>query len=795
MFEEDQKQSSQQPQEPATQGSSPVPPAEPEAAQPAVPAPESQPEAGLAPETPRPTSPLAKSKAGGETAPLAEAPEPTEVPTAPLEPVVDATIAPEAIPEPAAELPQQKPVPLTPVQSDSPAQTEQPEDILESVSSSPVPSEPVAAAPVPEAAPESTTELPQQQPFAPMPEQPNSQPLSQPSATKFATPELAKKEIIKEADEGEDSEKETVRVMADKFRKSKPKKPKSDKKKGKFLIILLVVVILIIAGGIGFYFWAQNYSQKLITPEPQLEAGPPLAEIPESATELPPQEPVEPVEPVEEEKLEVIEEPVLSPAQTLRDELKNTESEVVISWAELYLPEGSIDTAIKLEINGELDSEELEGDYKIIGGLYQVSYQKINEEEIENDVEDEDTLDIVFKNTANLKIFYHQDLIEDIWEKDLVIGYLKDNLWTPLLSSIDEEINILTISLDFIPAKTLAIIVAKEKLTPKIEIFQIAPEVQSSTDTDSDGLTDIEETIYHTEINNPDSDTDTTPDGQEVFNLTDPNQQIEGAQLAASGLINVYTNPTYSYSFFYPSSWLARAIPETNNQEVLVITNTGEFFSITVENNPEELKPVEWYLRQSPNVDQSLLYSTIVNNQEAVWNPERLTLYIGKDSRVYILSYNVGTEKQANFKTSFNLMINGFQFVIQPQGRADGTLIKYPDQPGVYLIEAGKKRAFASGEIFERIGFKWEDVIEVPYNETYIDGDLVTGYLDGTLIKYSDEPGIYLIESGKKRAFASGQIFETLGFKWEDVIEVLADEIYPDGPIIDSNITVILGEE
>jgi len=704
MFEEKQKQSSQQPQEPATQGSPPAPP---------------------------PTEP-------GETQPVVPAPEPAAEPTpeapAPPEPVA-------ATPEPAAELPQQEPV----------------------------------------------ASIPSTEP--PIPEQP-SPPPPQPSATKFATPELAKKEIIQEADEGGDTDKETIRVMADKFRKSKPKKPKSGKSKSKLLIILLVVVILIIAGGIGFYLWSQDYSQKLVAPEAVTEPTTPELEEPV--------EPVEEIEPVEEEQPEIIEEPILSPVQTLKDELINAETEVIVSWAEIYLPEGAIETDIKLEISGELVTEEAEGDYKTIGGLYQVSSQKIETESVdpnietneETEIETEETLDIIFKKTANLTMFYHQDLIEDAWEEDLVLGYFKDDFWTPLSSSLDTETNRLTISFDLLPAKTLAIIVAKEKLVPKVEMFQIAPGVQSSTDTDSDGLTDIEETLYHTEVNNPDSDTDTIPDGQEILNLTDPNQQTEGVQLAASGLINVYTNPTYSYSFFYPSSWLARALPETGNQEVLVITNTGEFFSITVQNNPEELTPVEWYLRQSPSVDQSLLYSTIVNNQEAVWNPEHLTLYISKNTRIYILSYNVGTEREANFKTSFELMINSFQFVVQPQGRADGTLIKYPDQPGVYLIESGKKRAFASGEVFERIGFIWEDVIEIPYNETYIDGDPVTGRLDGTLIKYVDQPGVYLIESGKKRAFASGEVFEALGFVWDDVIEILADEIYPDGPIIDSDVAM-----
>ena len=761
MFEKKQKQSSSQPSEPDAQGSSPVPSIENEEIQSAVPV----------------SDTLTEPKA----VPLVE-PE-TEIP-----------VPAEAAPEPAAELPQQEPVATTPVQP------EQPEDILESVSPSPIISEPDAEIPIPEATPQPVAELPQQEPVATTPVQPE-QPisaLSQPSATKFATPELAKKEIIQEADEGGDSQKEIIRVMADKFRKSKPKKSKSGKKKNNLLIILLVVVILVIAGGFGYYFWAEDYFQKSVVPEPIIKP------IDTELEELP-IEPVEPVELIEEEI--IIKEPVLSPVQTLRDELQNAETGLVISWAEIYLSEGAVETDINLEIKGKLASEESEGDYKVIGGLYQVSSQKIEtnidivfpeieaEKETEIDIETEDDFDVIFKKTANLKIFYSQDLIEDTWEQDLVLGYFKDNFWTPLSSSLDMEINTLSIDLDLLPSKILAVIVAKEKITPKIEMFQIAPEVQSSLDTDSDGLTDVEERLYRTEVNNPDSDADTTPDGQEILKLTDPNQQTEGAQLAASGLINVYTNPTYSYSFFYPSSWLARALPETNNQEVLVITNTGEFFSITVENNSEELSPVEWYLRQSPSVDESLLYSIIINNQEAVWNQEHLTLYISKDSRVYILSYNVGTEREANFKTSFELMINSFQFVVQPQGRADGTLVQYPNQPEVYLIESGKKRAFVSGEIFERIGFKWEDIIEIPYSETYIDGDPVTGRLDGTLIKYPDQPGVYLIESDMKRAFASGQVFEALGFKWDDLIEILENEIYPDGLIIDSHVTSVPSRE
>jgi len=120
------------------------------------------------------------------------------------------------------------------------------------------------------------------------------------------------------------------------------------------------------------------------------------------------------------------------------------------------------------------------------------------------------------------------------------------------------------------------------------------------------------------------------------------------------------------------------------------------------------LNPRDWYLRQSPDVDPDLLFETIVNNQSAIWSQDHLTIYISKEDKIYILSYMIGTNKEANFKTTFQMLINSFQFIVQPEGRANGTLIKYADQPGIYLVENNQKRAFKSGEIFESLGFKWK---------------------------------------------------------------------------------------
>ena len=716
---------------------------------------------------------------GGQKPPSQEPTPPPSIPATPAEPT---PVEPAAPAEPTTPA---EPAPAEP----APAQPAEP------TPAEPTPAEPTPAEPAPQEPAEPAEPPAQPAPAEPVepPAQPapaEAEPAPKPDTTPPAevkppaieTPELAKKEIIQKAEEAGAPSKEKIHTMPEKFKKIRPKFT-GGKGKSNVLILGILIFLLLVGGGAGFYLWMQGYYQ---APETITEEETPSKEevsledqpIIEQEELLPEQEKLPDEELAQEQELveeEVPEEPSLSPPQNLIAELRGETDEELTASAELKLPVGAVDLDTQVELTGESVTQEMKQEpafqqspYEIIGPIYKVNPS-----------------DISFNTAVTLKVFYHEDLIDQEWESDLSLGYFKDDLWTPLPTFLDTENNILIVDFEILPADTLSIIVDKESLIPKIEAFQIAPNIPPSVDSDNDGLTDVEDIVFSTEVNNPDSDADGNPDGQEIIGLMHPLSSDE-AKLATSGLINVYTNPTYSYSFFYPASWLARAIPETGNQEVLVITNTGEFFSITVENNPERLMPVDWYVKQSPDTDKNLLFETIVNNESAVWNPEHLTVYVTKDDRVYILSYNVGTEKHANFKTIFEMIINSFQFVVQPQGRPNGTLIKYFDLPEVYRIENGKKRAFKSGEIFERLGFNWEDVIEIPLSETYLDGDIITGRLNGTLIKYPDSPGIYLIENGKKRAFKSGEIFENLDYKWEDVIEIPPEEIYPDGPIIES---------
>ena len=58
--------------------------------------------------------------------------------------------------------------------------------------------------------------------------------------------------------------------------------------------------------------------------------------------------------------------------------------------------------------------------------------------------------------------------------------------------------------------------------TPVVEEEPVVVEVDPDLDTDGDGLTDVEEESYGTDMNNPDTDGDGYKDGEEVANGYDP---------------------------------------------------------------------------------------------------------------------------------------------------------------------------------------------------------------------------------------------------------------------------------
>lgn len=146
--------------------------------------------------------------------------------------------------------------------------------------------------------------------------------------------------------------------------------------------------------------------------------------------------------------------------------------------------------------------------------------------------------------------------------------------------------------------------------------------------------------------------------------------------------------------------------------------------------------------------------------------------------------------------TPFSLKIS--TNVNQPVLYASGTLIKSASDPKVYLIEDGVKRWISNADIFIARGYKWADIIVVSASDVaaYPDGASVS-WPDGSLVKSVGQPAVYIISAGKKRPFASAGIFIGLGYQWQNIKTISQQELdqyelgatvnsllHPDGTLV-----------
>jgi len=106
----------------------------------------------------------------------------------------------------------------------------------------------------------------------------------------------------------------------------------------------------------------------------------------------------------------------------------------------------------------------------------------------------------------------------------------------------------------------------------------------------------------------------------------------------------------------------------------------------------------------------------------------------------------------------------------------EGALIK-GSGPEIYLIENEKKCHITSAVAFERLGYKWKNVITVNDEEllNHPMGETVL-LPDGTLIKGLGSE-IYLVKENKKHWIKTADIFIKLGFKWQNVVNLSTSEL------------------
>ncbi len=100
-----------------------------------------------------------------------------------------------------------------------------------------------------------------------------------------------------------------------------------------------------------------------------------------------------------------------------------------------------------------------------------------------------------------------------------------------------------------------------------------------------------------------------------------------------------------------------------------------------------------------------------------------------------------------------------------------GNLLQNNKTGGVYFVQNGIKQPLWSKEILNA-NFKNKSIVAVaPEELEKYDNGTPVKFSDGELITAAGDPAVYVISNGTKRPIASAEVFEGLGYKWNNIIE------------------------
>lgn len=139
---------------------------------------------------------------------------------------------------------------------------------------------------------------------------------------------------------------------------------------------------------------------------------------------------------------------------------------------------------------------------------------------------------------------------------------------------------------------------------------------------------------------------------------------------------------------------------------------------------------------------------------------------------------NVGFEEISEYKQGENITTKS----IYPTG----ALVKNTANNEIFYVEENIRRQIFSKEISDT-NYPDKKIIYLKPESinSFIMGEPVK-FKDGELIKSFDNPAVYVISEGKRRPVSSGQVFENLGYLWDNIVVTnnTAIEIHPLGDMI-----------
>ncbi len=198
-------------------------------------------------------------------------------------------------------------------------------------------------------------------------------------------------------------------------------------------------------------------------------------------------------------------------------------------------------------------------------------------------------------------------------------------------------------------------------------------------DTDSDGLTDVEETLYVTDTRIPDTDGDGFLDGNEVFHLYNPAGKAP-VSLLDSGLVKIFQG-TIGWVMRVPGTWVVTQ-NEADGSKVTIDSRHGETFVITVEENPSKKSIVDWYLESHPGIPSTqILQYRSKGGYTGVIGADLLSTYIPWGGKIFVFTYHLNGQAFINFRTTYSMMLNSLMLSGLPQATSSASTVPLPFEP------------------------------------------------------------------------------------------------------------------
>ncbi|MBU1032995.1 MAG: fibronectin type III domain-containing protein [Patescibacteria group bacterium] len=200
----------------------------------------------------------------------------------------------------------------------------------------------------------------------------------------------------------------------------------------------------------------------------------------------------------------------------------------------------------------------------------------------------------------------------------------------------------------------------------QIAVVPTRPELPpAGLDTDSDGLSDLEEVLYGTNSKSPDTDADGFLDGNEVFHLYNP-AGTAPVKLLDSALVKIITAPV-GWVLSIPTSWVI-TFNAAQGTQATIDTQHGELFTVAIKENPNKKSILEWYLAENPDVTATqVIPFRSKGGYEGIVGTNLLTTYIPWEDNIFVMTYELNEQPFINFRTTYSMMLNSLVLSGMPE--------------------------------------------------------------------------------------------------------------------------------